>query len=416
MSQKISLNLYKIGCFLLIISMFTVGTLSSYTMSWKYTIALILVGAIVGNIKNLGKLVFTKITFAWSIVVVVCFLSSVHTKGSRDFIFYLLTGMIIISSRTIPYRQLYKCFWLLVAGAVLVAIGIFIQHFFPGVYDKAIFPMFQSEYRSAVLRQYYAHRMCTGFNSEASVSAQFMIVGMISLYCVYPNLAKRKRKYVWILGLVFFAGIILTGKRSSLLFTMASFLYTLLISTKKSERFTRILRILVVGTLIAIVAYFALPGIAARSSSRNTLVRLMESVQGGDVTNGRLEIWRNAITAFKESPILGKGWGWFGSVYGFGAHNIYIQLLCECGVVGAVIVIPVLFWLFFCSQNKMESSTRKNNKEQIALSKFCLFTQTYILLYGFTGNPIYNYSFFLWYAFSLCILNNSYQRNFSLYS
>ena len=91
-------------------------------------------------------------------------------------------------------------------------------------------------------------------------------------------------------------------------------------------------------------------------------------------------------------------------------HNIYLQLLCECGIAGAIVVYVILAYLFLKSQKKLTDAVVREDSVQVALMKYCLFTQTYILLYGVTGNPLYNYSFLMWYAFSLCILTTVCKR------
>ncbi len=58
----------------------------------------------------------------------------------------------------------------------------------------------------------------------------------------------------------------------------------------------------------------------------------------------RLLLWVSAWDLFTHSPVIGVGWGNFTSVYGLddpsfepgkvGAHNIYLQLLSETGLVG----------------------------------------------------------------------------------
>ena len=62
----------------------------------------------------------------------------------------------------------------------------------------------------------------------------------------------------------------------------------------------------------------------------------------------RLIVWQNAIDLFYESPIIGMGYGVFsesGFVVG-DAHNIYLRILAEQGLVGLMIFLILLFVLF----------------------------------------------------------------------
>ena len=388
------------------LSMYSVGTLSSYTMSWTYTILILGISGLLMLLIGKMKFVINSVSKAWIIVILICFIASIRTMDFRDFTFYLLTGIVIVASYSLSDRCLNNCFFILVVGAMLFLVGILIQFFMPSFYDSMIFPLFPSYYRKDIIRQYYAHKMYTGINSEASISAQFMMMGIAALYCIFPNLKNKSKKYAVGLGIILFIGVIKKEKRSSFLFLITALIYTSLKSAIGKQKNERILKLLLMTVLVITIAYFILPSIIENSSSRNALVRLLEYSNDDDITNGRLAIWTDTIVAFNESPLLGKGWSWYRSVHGMGAHNIYLQLLCECGLLGAVPVYAVLGYLFWMCQKKLVDALIRKNNIHISVMKFCLFTQTYILLYGFTGNPLYNYSFFIWYAFSICLLTN----------
>jgi O-antigen ligase len=68
----------------------------------------------------------------------------------------------------------------------------------------------------------------------------------------------------------------------------------------------------------------------------------------------RFYLWTRAWTLFTQSPVMGVGWGNFTVVFGIGddpffvpdqvaAHNIYLQLLAETGLVGFVVFSYLVF-------------------------------------------------------------------------
>jgi O-antigen ligase len=61
---------------------------------------------------------------------------------------------------------------------------------------------------------------------------------------------------------------------------------------------------------------------------------------------GRLVLWGDGIAAWKTHPIFGVGWGDFGSYSDEtkAAHNTYIHMLTETGLVG---YIPFVMWIYF---------------------------------------------------------------------
>jgi O-antigen ligase len=73
---------------------------------------------------------------------------------------------------------------------------------------------------------------------------------------------------------------------------------------------------------------------------------------------GRDDLWTFALDAFYKSPIVGNGFGYFESIESIGAHNLFLFILGEYGIVGFVIIgwllhgvfrfglsrRPVMFW------------------------------------------------------------------------
>lgn len=79
---------------------------------------------------------------------------------------------------------------------------------------------------------------------------------------------------------------------------------------------------------------------------------LLSFQKGGDV--GRIEIWEATIHMIKDSPIVGHGLGNFYSVFpeysankaGFYAHNCFLQIFAETGILGLVSFMWILFEVF----------------------------------------------------------------------
>ncbi len=56
---------------------------------------------------------------------------------------------------------------------------------------------------------------------------------------------------------------------------------------------------------------------------------------------GREALWANSIEAFKERPIFGNGIGSVFYLFNSYSHNMFVDILCEKGVVGLLIVVSV---------------------------------------------------------------------------
>ena len=85
--------------------------------------------------------------------------------------------------------------------------------------------------------------------------------------------------------------------------------------------------------------------------------RTMETITSGNVTSDRATFWRGARDIIRERPLLGVGLGAFGVAYtrhdptpGAArldqAHNDYLQIIADAGVVGAVLGLVFLVSLF----------------------------------------------------------------------
>lgn len=104
--------------------------------------------------------------------------------------------------------------------------------------------------------------------------------------------------------------------------------------------------------LLALLFVFAL-----YSGGEESLSRLVGTVNANDPTTGRAHFWQGAIEIIKEHPVLGAGLGAFSAVYprhdtASGmyrleqAHNDYLQILSDGGIIGGLlglIFVAVLF-------------------------------------------------------------------------
>lgn len=388
-------------------ALYSISTVSSYTASWMPTAVLFIIAGIFACLSIAKKriLIVSYTMMLWLIVILICAVGCVRTMFFRDLGFYSVSGLILFSSKWIDDDLGCNCLQIMIVGSVVFLIGVVIQLFAPSFYDSWIFPLFQEEGRRDVIRQYYRHRMYTGFGSETAICAQFMILGLVCLYSMATKKSKQWRIIAALLGTLLMIGIVLTGKRSSLLFLIASLLYTLLVAVPRSKKVKRILKILLGTVFFAIILFIALPKIVDISTSRNAIVRIVEyNSSDADISNGRFRLWANAWIAFQQHPFFGNGWSWHFLNYGAGVHNTYLQLLCECGIIGGSFVICTMFYFFLCCHRNMRKAIKSENPDKIAIGKFCMFSQTYILLYCMTGNPLYNYSFLLWYILSISLV------------
>jgi O-antigen ligase len=101
----------------------------------------------------------------------------------------------------------------------------------------------------------------------------------------------------------------------------------------------------------------------------DALSRVAGTVYSDDPTTGRAHFWRGTLGIIRDHPVLGTGLGSFGAVYprydtGNGtyrleqAHNDYLQVLSDAGVVGGVLGLLFVGGLFWLALKRMHSPDR----------------------------------------------------------
>ncbi len=106
-------------------------------------------------------------------------------------------------------------------------------------------------------------------------------------------------------------------------------------------------------------------GVAA-FGGEDALSRLVGTVNSEDPTTGRLHFWDVTMDIIKNHPIIGTGLGAFGVVYtGYDsrnglyrleqAHNDYLQVLSDGGILGALLGLFFVINLFRMGFTRRES-------------------------------------------------------------
>lgn len=204
----------------------------------------------------------------------------------------------------------------------------------------------------------------------------------LALPLVLPNTMKLNTKYAWMLSLfvleiLFLAG---TGTRSGMIGAAAS-LVALGLITRQYAR--RLLLLAPVG--LVFVAF--LP-------HRFMLATIQKDLRF-------IEVWPQALDLFQQYPLLGSGWNTFRGAAGLlgdlspeaihwpHPHNIYLQFLCEGGILGLVVLLLFLFgtltWIATTLRKASDTLAATNTKHicAILLASACGYSVTAISAHNF---------------------------------
>lgn len=202
--------------------------------------------------------------------------------------------------------------------------------------------------------------------------------------------------------------LLLTTKRAHILFGMISCfaIYYVFHSNQKIRRWFYIIGS---GLGLGLLVIALIPFVPAISR----MIHRFLYADGGEITNGRIWFWEFALEKFYESPIVGIGWGGFKHAYYqrigtysstsifVDTHNVYLQVLCEQGLIGFLLFAGAIVSIFIKTWNLIKAARiGKLPYMDIASQKLLsisLGIQAFFIMYCFTGNCLYDCEFFFVY-------------------
>ena len=148
---------------------------------------------------------------------------------------------------------------------------------------------------------------------------------------------------LFVLGTIGFAFALWTGSRGAVLGVAGALLVGLVIipAIRRTAVWAGTTLSLALGALLASL----LPAHGPLMGFGRTIAQTVES---GDVSTGRTQIWINALGAIRDSPLFGYGENQMATVAPFGTlgqtHNVILQILLAWGAVGLACVAVLGVW------------------------------------------------------------------------
>jgi len=254
----------------------------------------------------------------------------------------------------------------------------------------------------------------SGILAYPGSAACFLVSGIAAYYCL-SNQPTKKGLRKWIVLFAFALAIILTQKRSFMLFVpfsvFAVWLFGKELSVQSAVKIKKLLKslmLVVSGIVICILLYSYVPFIKEQVDS------LIGRFTSGEATlSGRTYLYALAWDLFESHPITGIGWGQYRqhtlgllNFYDdttYQTHNVYLQLLCETGIVGLFgFLAATLTTLFHTIKKYRKHLTQWTVSEKAAL-QFSLYQQVLFLAYAMSGNNLYDHNFLIMYFIGILI-------------
>lgn len=332
-----------------------------------------------------------------TLLCLIRFISGAYISGMQTLL------LVILIVTTDDEEELMPLFQIIKIIGVTCAIACLVQLFFTEWYNTVISIFFKNRSATEIRRLFAYDRSTCGIMPQTSHAAGIILNALIVFFFEQNNKKKSLKRAIYIL--ILFIALLLTKKRAHFLFGIISIICVQLIGERREKKQTRILYTALILLSAFTLIYLVLPNL----NPQGTISRLIFTFQNirnsdVDVTSDRRFLSQEAIEMIRKSPLWGNGWGSFksNSAFSTDAHNIYLQLFAECGVfVFIFFVITIISNFVRTIKIKKDLLTLDFEYEDYIHKKFLvdvsLAMQIFFVLYGFTGNGLYNFDFFAIY-------------------
>lgn len=380
-------------------------------------------------------------TWLISYSVIMIFIIASGVVAYRYHIFIYTVGLAFLLASRANKEQYKPAYILLFLGALLYASASVIQYFYTDFFNQFIFQFAQAELGNHITIMVNANYYPGLGFSQPAVAAGYMVIGLGLLFAFWSGSNIRLVPVKVALFLLLFSGIMLTGKRSILIWAACALIFSYLVQGGLGQIRRRTLKLLPV-IMIIILLFFILVQLLGILPFTERLAYMFYFLQTGESIESmevRFSLYREAWQMFLDNPILGVGWGQFrylttgDYLMEYNVHNVYLQLLAETGIFGFLVIagsllFPFIITLFALNRcirvgctttgnaefaNNAISGQPKNTGDLFgsfnswagALS-FALYYQAFFLLYSLSENPFYHLSYVLLYFLVLSIVSS----------
>ena len=303
-----------------------------------------------------------------------------------------------------------SCLRVLVAFAAFHAFCTIVFWLVPALYLPVKSAFFSGSYMARDYR--------SGFTAHYSTNSIYLSLGLVSWACGLAGSREKVRIKDLMLSLMLLLALFLTTKRGPLVASVAAIVISYLFVNREKLTGTMLKTLVVAAIAVIAVGVLAtfVPAVQA------TLERFIE-LSDDETGNGRSYLYDCAWSMFYAKPLLGCGWGTYskyvattslGAMYsnlGFSsmsAHNVYLQLLAETGVIGLAAFVVPAFLSILAAMHRSESLLEEGPYGDSFCLWACLGVQIFFLIYCFSGNPLYDPQCYIPYfiscvaAFAIC--------------
>lgn len=301
---------------------------------------------------------------------------------------------------TMVFACSYKSDWIKKIPKMIVAIGI------PNVIATLIFLVNDSLYKAFISKTYGEYQSGTEYGKYGyraaladhySQNATYISMVVLALFVLFLMEERKRKKAFW--GVLFSASVIallLTSKRAHLLFCVAAAIIVYYLAYPQ-KRLEKTFKLVITGAVIA----FGLALVSEYIPQINNVFERFQTAGTDKESLGRFIMWDYAFGLFKQKPLFGTGW-WGFRYSGItniradalaGCHNVYIEILANCGIVGFVIFIIAIVSALYITLKNIKFCIDNELKSYKIVVLCSAVIQAFCLMYCMTGNVMFDRTF-----------------------
>lgn len=296
---------------------------------------------------------------------------------------------------------------LIIGVGILNALATIVFFLNNSLYEKFISLTYRT-YQNGTLNGQYGYRAALADHySQNGTYISIVLIVLIAYFFTLKKGDNRRRLPIVVLCCISIIALLLTGKRAHLLFTVATSIILYYVANPK-QRVGKTFKLMAVCGVLCFVISLLIEYVPQLAYTFDRL----QNVGTDSASMNRIIMWQYATKMINNAPIFGVGWWGFRYEAGIinilddavtGCHNIYLEITANCGFVGLIILmVSVLSSLIaslknigYCLGDELLDDYTVPILASTAIQIFCL-------MYGFTGNVIFDRTFHF-YMVAICV-------------
>ena len=345
-----------------------------------------LYGMVVGLVAMtyfMEKIILSNQLVLFILVVISSFIGLSYTtmpsEGLREAILFTFFSVVFwLSLTNSDFIRLFIK-WIYIVSIIVVLSSIL--HFLAPLWFNAIMSQVMRE--DAYEQLMWSFTIDTTFAGLAAYTSNATVAAAIVFGNSFLNMTNKKETPIIkskslniVLLVLSMFSIIICSKRGIFVATIVALIVLMFYLYRGRDFLLKFLGIAVLFFVVLIILY----------NTNEFVSTFLNRFAGDDIMTGRDTIYKTLMADFGESNFLiGRGTAATYELAEEGAHNIYIQILFDHGIIFSVPYYILLIYNFYLAfKNKCPLS---------------IFVQTMFLVYGLSGNPLYSNMFMMIYVY-----------------